>query len=60
VTLIPGKDPDVPRVVGTTPGAPSVVSVKAQDVAITLDEKHPLIMKDQVITIETVRTRSSP
>ena len=45
-----GKDPDAPKIIGTQ------ASVKADDVAVNIDERFPLINKEQPITINTVCT----
>ncbi|KAK3090409.1 hypothetical protein FSP39_011632 [Pinctada imbricata] len=46
--LFPGKDPDAPKIIGTQ------VSVKAEDVAVNIDERFPLINKERPITINTL------
>lgn len=45
--LFPGRDLDAAKVV-------TEISTKAEDVAITIDEKQPLISRDQVITIDAM------
>ena len=42
-----GRDLDAAKIV-------TEVSTKAEDVAISIDEKQPLISRDQVITIDAV------
>ena len=50
ILYIVGKDPDAPKIIGTQ------ASVKADDVAVNIDERFPLINKEQPITINTVCT----
>ncbi|KAL3867775.1 hypothetical protein ACJMK2_040625, partial [Sinanodonta woodiana] len=50
--LFPGKNPDAPREVGTGP-----VSFRAKDVAITIDENHPLINRQTTIIIDTTSAK---
>ncbi|XP_014771959.1 otoferlin isoform X1 [Octopus bimaculoides] len=45
--LFPGRDLDAPKVV-------SEYSQKSEDVAINIDEKQPLISRDQMITIDAM------
>lgn len=47
---VTGKDPDLPKIISD-----GQVSAKADDVAVTIDERLPLVHREPQVTIDVVR-----